>query len=536
MASFQRSNSHDKVRRIVAEEGRTARNLIAWSVPLESKDDDGKPKCQTGGKSKRTIQGIHKTTKQNTAVECKITPTTGEKHFDKSPTKTRHPRKIDLRARYWAFLFDNLRRAVDEIYVTCESDQSVVECKEVLMMLDYYVRDFKALIDWIQLQEKLEKTDAQSRPTSLAWEVKKMSPGRHVIQSPSADRMNVTSTARRSLNFGSLPGAVTAPCLAPTGVSWADKVKAHHTGSTTSEAIPAQPCAPMTVQKTSRKNERKDAEGWETVQRGRPVRSRSTAVMPKVSLVTDSLRSKDDSDKENVCLLPEESIQKGKVEDRCSTVELLSKESLHSSDLPLSERTQFTVSILDDVKNSGSSQDNSVHTSEIPAIHSDAVCVAVTPQNTTDLPTDKDRVPAETAGMVTETTDPSDISNSMAEVLAKKEELADRLEKANEEAIASAIAEEEQLTREIEAEENNDINIETDNDSDFSASMGSGSLSFCGMSLDWNDVLADYEARESWRQNTSWGDIVEEEPARLPGHGIHMHEKLSSPSRKRSDV
>lgn len=40
------------------------------------------------------------------------------------------------------------------------------------------------------------------RPTSLAWEVKKMSPGRHVIPSPSTDRMNVASTARRSLNFG----------------------------------------------------------------------------------------------------------------------------------------------------------------------------------------------------------------------------------------------------------------------------------------------------------------------------------------------
>ena len=49
----------------------------------------------------------------------------------------------------------------------------------------------------------------------------------------------------------------------------------------------------------------------------------------------------------------------------------------------------------------------------------------------------------------------------MAEVLAKKEELADRLEKANEEAIASAIAEEEQLTREIQAENNE---LETDND------------------------------------------------------------------------
>lgn len=53
----------------------------------------------------------------------------------------------------------------------------------------------------------------------------------------------------------------------------------------------------------------------------------------------------------------------------------------------------------------------------------------------------------------------------MAEVLAKKEELADRLEKANEEAIASAIAEEEQLTREIQAENNE---LETDNESDFS--------------------------------------------------------------------
>nr|XP_045251781.1 S phase cyclin A-associated protein in the endoplasmic reticulum isoform X4 [Macaca fascicularis] len=544
MASFQRSNSHDKVRRIVAEEGRTARNLIAWSVPLESKDDDGKPKYQTGGKSKRTIQGTHKTTKQSTAVDCKITSsTTGDKHFDKSPTKTRHPRKIDLRARYWAFLFDNLRRAVDEIYVTCESDQSVVECKEVLMMLDNYVRDFKALIDWIQLQEKLEKTDAQSRPTSLAWEVKKMSPGRHVISSPSTDRINVTSNARRSLNFGGSTGTVPAPRLAPTGVSWADKVKAHHTGSTASSDItPAQSCPPMTVQKASRKNERKDAEGWETVQRGRPVRSRSIAVLPKVSLATEAARSKDDSDKENVCLLPDESIQKGEFvgDGSSNTIESHPKDSLHSCDHPLAEKTQFTVSTLDDVKNSGSIQDNYVRTSEIPAVHIDTECVSVMLQaGTPPLQVNEEKFPAEKARIENEM-DPSDISNvsaanlSMAEVLAKKEELADRLEKANEEAIASAIAEEEQLTREIEAEENNDINIETDNDSDFSASMGSGSVSFCGMSMDWNDVLADYEARESWRQNTSWGDIVEEEPARPPGHGIHMHEKLSSPSRKRT--
>jgi hypothetical protein len=43
----------------------------------------------------------------------------------------------------------------------CLKDMSLFQ--EVLMMLDNYVRDFKALIDWIQLQEKLEKTDAQNR-------------------------------------------------------------------------------------------------------------------------------------------------------------------------------------------------------------------------------------------------------------------------------------------------------------------------------------------------------------------------------------
>lgn len=67
---------------------------------------------------------------QNAGVENK--GTTGpllDKGAEKSPTKARQPRKVDLRARYWAFLFDNLRRAVDEIYVTCESDQSVVECR-----------------------------------------------------------------------------------------------------------------------------------------------------------------------------------------------------------------------------------------------------------------------------------------------------------------------------------------------------------------------------------------------------------------------
>ncbi|KAM6936940.1 S phase cyclin A-associated protein in the endoplasmic reticulum-like [Xenentodon cancila] len=131
-ASFHRSNSQDKVRKIVAEEGRAARNLIAWSVPLENKEEEAKSKGNWSGssKSQRNNSGQQKNKKQHAGVESKGTAASLlDKGPEKSPTKVRQPRKVDLRARYWAFLFENLRRAVDEIYVTCESDQSVLECK-----------------------------------------------------------------------------------------------------------------------------------------------------------------------------------------------------------------------------------------------------------------------------------------------------------------------------------------------------------------------------------------------------------------------
>uniref|UniRef100_A0A665VLD2 S phase cyclin A-associated protein in the endoplasmic reticulum N-terminal domain-containing protein n=1 Tax=Echeneis naucrates TaxID=173247 RepID=A0A665VLD2_ECHNA len=281
IASFQRSNSHDKVRKIVAEEGRAARNLIAWSVPLENKEEEGL---------------VHALFTQNALVESKGTAgVLLDKGAEKSPTKARQPRKVDLRARYWAFLFDNLRRAVDEIYVTCESDQSVVECKEVLMMLNNYVRDFKALIDWIQLQEKLEKTDAQNRPTSLAWEVRKMSPGRHVMPSPSADRMVPSPGARRTLNFGGPPPTLAAARLSHTGPSWADRVRC------TQSVPPSNQMAISPVEKPGKKFCKKDAEGWETVQRGRTAKPRSAAIVAKVSPVLAHVIPKQESTKGNQC-------------------------------------------------------------------------------------------------------------------------------------------------------------------------------------------------------------------------------------------
>uniref|UniRef100_A0A667YYB4 S-phase cyclin A-associated protein in the ER n=1 Tax=Myripristis murdjan TaxID=586833 RepID=A0A667YYB4_9TELE len=517
-ASFQRSNSHDKVRKIVAEEGRAARNLIAWSVPLENKEEEG---------------GVCSV--QNTGVENKGTAgSLLDKGAEKSPTKARQPRKVDLRARYWAFLFDNLRRAVDEIYVTCESDQSVVECKEVLMMLDNYVRDFKALIDWIQLQEKLEKTDAQNRPTSLAWEVRKMSPGRHVMPSPSSDRIVASPSARRSLSFGGPPPTLAAARL--TGPSWADRVKC--TQSLPNSGQPAT-CPRVTVCFSGKK----DAEGWETVQRGRPARPRSAAIVAKVSPVLAHVTPKQDSAKESQSqLLPQEEQQLSEsVQDSGQCVDAPCEDApppisaLTPSQVPELTPTSApvpptTISLPVPVPTMVLSPSPDLPQMDglgtLPALGDSGAVGGASQGMATSAPGQAETPMA--AVKLESVLDPTELSTSMAEVLAKKEELADRLERANEEAIASAIAEEEQLTREIQAE-NNDL--ETDNESDFSASIGNGS---CGLNMDWSDMLADYDAREPWRQSTSWGDMVEEEPARPPGHGIHMHEKLSSPSRKRT--
>ena len=53
----------------------------------------------------------------------------------KSVQSTCHtPNRRDIRARYWAYLFDNLRRAVDEIYITCEADESIIECKVIFFI------------------------------------------------------------------------------------------------------------------------------------------------------------------------------------------------------------------------------------------------------------------------------------------------------------------------------------------------------------------------------------------------------------------
>lgn len=77
------------------------------------------------------------------------------------------------------------------------------------------------------------------------------------------------------------------------------------------------------------------------------------------------------------------------------------------------------MSTLDDVKNSGSIQDNYVRTSEISAVHIDTQCVSVMLQaGTPPLQVNEETFPAEKARIENEM-DPSDISNVSAANLVR---------------------------------------------------------------------------------------------------------------------
>ncbi|CAL7938595.1 unnamed protein product [Xylocopa violacea] len=151
------------VRLLIQEEGRAARNLIAFNVPVGtnniekvSKKPPSVPRVSQANNTKRSMKPTARVRSASTGRD----------------------RKSELQARYWAFLFGNLQRAVDGIYQTCEEDENISECKEVILVLENYTRDFHNLIEWFKVKWAYENSPPPLRRTPLAWEVRKTSPCR----------------------------------------------------------------------------------------------------------------------------------------------------------------------------------------------------------------------------------------------------------------------------------------------------------------------------------------------------------------------
>eukprot|EP00741_Cyanophora_paradoxa_P003501 tig00000711_g3399.t1 len=126
--------------------------------------------------------------------------------------KDSEERERSLRARLWNNAFQQLRRAVDELYHMCELESSRDECREAIRVLTMCQRDFQNLIDRMDVQEQFEKgcegEEGQSgdRPRSrqsIAWGVRKTSPVRKLSRSG-------RTTPNRSPHE-SIPGSPSAP-------------------------------------------------------------------------------------------------------------------------------------------------------------------------------------------------------------------------------------------------------------------------------------------------------------------------------------
>ncbi|KAG8388751.1 hypothetical protein BUALT_Bualt02G0157900 [Buddleja alternifolia] len=121
--------------------------------------------------------------------------------------------KERFRERLWCFLFENLNRAVDELYLLCELECDLEQMKEASLVLEEAASDFRELKSRVEKFEKLKRSlshgaDGASlimqsdhrRPHALSWEVRRMttSPRRAEILSSSLEAFRKIQQDRTS--------------------------------------------------------------------------------------------------------------------------------------------------------------------------------------------------------------------------------------------------------------------------------------------------------------------------------------------------
>lgn len=125
--------------------------------------------------------------------------------------------KERFRQRLWCFLFENLNRAIDELYLLCELECDVEQMKEAILVLGEAGSDFKELQSRVEEFEDVRRSTSQAidgppimksdhrRPHALSWEVRRMttSPHRADILSSSLEAFRKIQQERASMRAAS---------------------------------------------------------------------------------------------------------------------------------------------------------------------------------------------------------------------------------------------------------------------------------------------------------------------------------------------
>ena len=82
---------------------------------------------------------------------------------------------LDIKERYWVYLFQNLKLAVNEIYQTCETDESIPECDKAINILQSFSYQFNSLRQKLQLSKELLEISSKSKinnnnNNSMLWQ------------------------------------------------------------------------------------------------------------------------------------------------------------------------------------------------------------------------------------------------------------------------------------------------------------------------------------------------------------------------------
>ncbi|EUB57096.1 S phase cyclin A-associated protein in the endoplasmic reticulum [Echinococcus granulosus] len=184
---FEKSldSNTDWIRLKVEREGTQARNIVKYNLPFSETCEDS----NRVSLSKRHHGDYSSGSRASSAGNSGSTKSRATASSDRSSASSRETsqrslarRRQDYHALYWGQMLDTLKRTIDEIYAACELDECEMRCKEVIMILTHSEQDFKSLIEKMSLLQQFG-----NRPTSLAWDERKISPGRPIMLRVLAD-------------------------------------------------------------------------------------------------------------------------------------------------------------------------------------------------------------------------------------------------------------------------------------------------------------------------------------------------------------